>query len=1017
MKFFFIATLSILLSVKNTCSQVNKEFIFNSIYDLKDAYISRIDTLVYTITNIQNPKIEFYPPLRGSITLSNKVIKYVPHETDAPIINVRVSQDGGDTANYSIVRNKYEMDYQTFLKRPASDAISRKSFYDIVIDSVSKEDQELIIKGIDIDFTKGSVFTTYTYQEGDVFFNYKRVKIYAKNLTLGTVVKFPGAKVVVYADSLILANKDNPVGIDIQPLTRNRLVRASVSEKAEGDKGDTADTLFLFVNKVKIENDLRHSGSMAHLNYYFSARGGSGEAAPTGNHGQDFDRLQPFSVSNSLGATAADGTCRYFPNLIENPTLPVRDNFIYLNYLKKVSTTETRSRGVRGEDYTVACDYWMQSVIDNWGRVFTPARLEAAKPRQGGRPGAGGDGGVIVTNSQLVKDRSTTPAGYPGESDVIRKGGKVPAPTGPLYSYTFSEKNGVVLRSDFHEISIPREISLSPLAVNPLIVSHNGSINLENVSNGNNISYITYVIDHADLLYKFGNLKEANDVYDYCVNHYFSDQSLALDAKSLQYKNLAILNKEKIKSSLDYYGNPYSWVPQLNFVTNFDLYQKNIENSFEAIASSMYILKMHKGHNAKIEDLEQQLSLLRRNNEFYQEKIATIQSEMPLIEAQLQLLKIKIDDADAELRRLENEISAMAEGSVREKEKKHRQKSLLKAVTTVAKVIPVYQPALGMVATGVDAIALREDNTSFIDVVGSAVSDYQDMKSIREGLSNNLRNAYSLSVNSTGNVNLQTLYQNKQQLVSELKPVYEKVTEIYERIKPSKLPANLYEEELARIKNEHPEYKNMIDSIAALGKMNNEVSQQLIKLASAITEASNSIYNNVDAIYGIKNDLEINKRISPETIDYLTAIKKDAIERLLYYQYLFGKAYEYFSLKQYDGYKNTIKLLHNGKEFESYADPSTILSAIKNLFNNELNASVSGILAKLNTDYGANVQQKVRIRIIGSDLEKINRGDTVSVNFFRNPIYNVFENQKYDYADILIKDVTVEPEYKATNIE
>ena len=984
--------------------------------EIPNIYVKPKQPFEITVESNSAVTMSYSPQIVGSLKInSSNIINYEPDKEDLQPISVSLFLNT-DTFSFKIIPVFYNGTSSSFLPYGVGDAIDATNFYKVIIDSTDVNNKELIIEGKEILFDNSSSnpFNNLSFKEEEIKYPYKKVSIYADKLVIKSRVWFPGVKLQIKAKEIIFDALLSKPSIEITPFQSNTPI--SISTMTLGENGSKCDEMKVYYQNIFFKNFPNGTTNPT----CFLARGGEGLAAPFGKDGIPYPKLNPISSFTTIAVQPTNSSCRnnavYVTSVATGiPNDPRNSSLVHIWFNKKATSSYEQHYGSprEGDIRTVGCEYQQWAQIDPYNETFTVATKESAKPIIGGIPGKGGAGGLIISNQDLKKYVSVR-QGLDGKKDDIRKSGLIDGPK-QIYSYNFDDVNQKN-NEGYQEWGYPEEIILKPLPNNNIDMPA-GEFKIEANSSDKykSIRYAKYAIKQADDLFRFGYVDSASSIYNVYLKNFFntscSDCSVdeLLDYKNLEY-NVRI-NQNKILANLDFYGNPNNWVPKLNIVLNYSLYKVSLENNFQLISRAIYLLSELKRNNTVNDNLKSLLSNLSTSNTDYQFQIENLTlKEIPELERSMGLINTYMNMLDVRLRKVEAEINAQADGIIKEKERKAKQKAFFKTLTGIAKVIPVYQPALGIAATAIETIALKDGDNSIGSTISYLSANYSEMKNNQAIIKNNLNDALQKAKNSSGDISISEINKNKEAIFKNLGPVIETMDGILKRTAYKSMPADAFEIEVARLKEENVEYRGLVDSMTHLVTLNKNITDKIIKVSSEITHVSGLLQNSISATLAIKTELSSDKPISHNTLTMLEKVKDDALNTILYYQYLFAKSYEYFTLKQYKGYEKTAPLLVTLPTIVGDLNYDNIYNAIKTIYMSEVNSTIESSISGLNTFYNPIPEQREQtFEISKDDVDLINKHDTLKINLFRNFNYNVLRKKLSAYDDILIKDIKIIP--------
>ncbi|MFT4016909.1 MAG: hypothetical protein QM668_08085 [Agriterribacter sp.] len=981
-----------------------------------------------------------FPKPDGVIKIDSlNKLHYFPSPQDLTPFKINLICSPTDSISFQVIVPYETKKYETFGPYNVGSYLNENNFYKIYVDSSNIASKSLSIEGkvIILENTDENPFKSSFYQEGNDY-PFKVVTIYAETLIVKSYIRLPGVESIsIFADKIVFDAKDNYPTIDITPLKNKLAVSAKDTKTKIGEKGRDAGKIIVNVRDISFIN-YSENPPISNLpratipriilpKIGFIANGGDGQDAPFGRDGDPYPKLAYIDIEQGFTINIEGEACPNERGIVIRPDICNDDRAKKLVSLwyKKVTpgSYEVVRGGNRGENPTVTrkCSTVRIANIEVFRQVITSEALKNATPEPGGRPGEGGKGGEILSNID-ISTYCSIKGGENGNPDQIRKSGIVDPADLELWSYSYDESNAKN-NTGWSRVFFPKEVILNPIQIKSVAAKGNFSLKAD-INKWKHVRFARNSLQLADELFRFGYVDSALQIYDSYLNNFFSGPySSANEQEVIEFEFLrtrTILNREKILLNLDFYGNKQNWVPKLDITLNYSLYTKTLKNSFETVSRAIYFSKLLRQNNKGIENLKQLLSNIQSSNESLLQLINNLTvKDIPELEQETRKLNYYLEVMDVKLKEVEQEIEKMAADNIKVREKKMKRQNMLKTLTAVGKMVPVYQPALGVAASAIEAFALNEDQGSLVDKMKYVAENYQDMRSYQNDISESLNKAFALSKNSSGDISPGTVKRNRKEIVQTLKPTIDKIREIMTRVNYQTMPNNAMNQEIERLKSENPEYKTLVDSITKLAELNKNVADKLIKVAGQINDLSNTMATNINAIVEIKTELVSSRPVSKNTIEIVEKIKLEALHNIDYYQYLFAKSYEYFTLKQYQGYAKTIPIMYALSDKDSNQDYKEIYKAIEAIYNEEVNNSIANMIQLVNTsDQSVATQADFTFRLKPDDLQKLNNREVVYTNFFRDfDYYSILGAASSQYDDILVKNIEIIPEYDDPNSE
>ncbi len=985
-----------------------------SLQSPSDFYYTPGETFLLYLTDLDSLEISFDPEDYHLFKYDsmNKVISFSPSLTDKEEHLFYVTKQK-DTINiigfYPI--NKLET-RNGFGRYNTSKILDESSYATITIDSLAAG-WILKMNGRKITFEnkKDNLFYNYVYKPGDVDSRFKRVEIGADTLIIKDRIYFPFAKMLVNVKVLIIDYSGNLPVIDITPLTNTRKINLQYNLK--GEDGKSADTLFVFFDKL-INN--------SNAQILFAACGGNGQNPPPGKNGIDYP---PVKLATKNLIARRRGYDQYCPSsrqmvAVVNETDPRGKGLIRIDWHHTIKARG--GSGYHGTDWESVCIY--DSSQNNYASVFTAKNIKRAMPTPGGKPGEPGKGGIIISN-HLINAVASVIGGKSGVPDTLRYSGKISGPKNP---WMLSIKSGVSYGRvspttyTFSPLNYPADSVLRP----QLPISANGKageiVTSADFKKWMNIDYIKYVVDNANDLFRFGQVESARNTFSYYKEHFFDDSIVRMQfSKNIMFWELeGVVNTALIKmaANLDYYGNPYGFVPGLGIVANSAAYKGSIKELANAYAACIYLEKQIFTDQNAYNTAVQRLNTYLEENLNFEEEFQDIElNHMPLVERKIDTTLLFLTSVSARINELDAEFKKKAKRKIERDEKRKKDKQFIRNLCTIAKVVPYGQPALGVGVSVFEAVAAGEEGSTFLEGLSSVISDYKMIQSTSKQFSA-FKEAvnYSLTSSPPELPIYKKLYNNRDTLLKTADPYFSSVEKVLKELDFKKVSKESVAAEVERMKASHPEYKDLIDSVQKLTELNKDLLEGLLSLQLRLRNITKTIAYNGQLMDDVK--VKLSSRVLPgeERKKILSILKNEIVDKLNYYQYFYAKAYEYFTLKQYPGYERTF-FNFKGNKFETYDNYQELVERVSNIYLLDASEAARESFTTLNANSTSpSVTTSKIFSLKKDDVEKLNRKEQVSINLFRDFEYNFLKKELSDNEDILIENIEVTPFYNPASV-
>jgi hypothetical protein len=797
-----------------------------------------------------------------------------------------------------------------------------------------------------------------------------QMTIIAETVVIGGRVRLPQADVTIYAKTLEFRDIPQANGqLDTTPLDW----RIVPGKSSNGRKGETAGSIRLHVEHVHLPSD-----ALAQAIPRFVLNGAKGQAA-------------------GAGAPGMNGVPTYeeFPDCEDRRGELLGVVFPVVDWPKQIEWIDT-PLGIKVPVFvSVEASYVYkiergQEITVCGSPEHMPTNGGDATP--GGRPGNGGDGGQLVTGlgqlQSLVESRPGEPgepaenqpggaAGYPGEAhkiEITREYVSFPSPGRWQSRAHVREVRTAVAGKAW---TAPRGIRGTAGTVN-ILPNPSDTAWLHPSAIQSMLNYVkdAYLNGHIESAHQglsdLSTLLQAAQPFPVP----FADRlnSLQAEIASLAYQ---------ASSRLDYFGNPQGWAPSLSFAANYQAYQSQIDNDIRTLFVSQLIERHASDRQLRIDTLRKALQQLDVNIEFATVAFNDAQRLLPELEVQLLNIERRTEVIQAELKALE----ARLEEQARKNLEPPFWKKALNVLGPVLQAVPV--PVVSAIGTGItvanNVISELEDRDwtgassaakGFKDVVSSGA-----LKKSREEMKAQLD-----LLKPPSKASKSELRQYAKDLAELGKKYAPAVKALMEGLKGKEIPADEIAKELERLKASDPRFADITNAVSELTSQKLIFVQQLSETQAKISEAFDRIATSYHASDAFTEELSSElDGLRPETVEAAKNMAHSARARLLSYEYLMAKAYEYEMVAPYPGdlqqnrlFDSVAKLVQTGPDPRWLDDPTNFAS-LGALFQEDLSVIADQVWTHLNTS-APRLTSTVMLHLSADQIGELNRNESLKLD-------------------------------------
>ncbi|MCF8057764.1 MAG: hypothetical protein K9K67_00600 [Bacteriovoracaceae bacterium] len=776
------------------------------------------------------------------------------------------------------------------------------------------------------------------------FRDISHVTIHGENLEINTSVKILGANVEIKAKRLIIGPKGE---LDLTPPS----FETSASQFQNGLDGLKGAQLSLILKEAPIIHPREEKR-------IFILNGGNGQDAGAGQDGAD--GVSRRDLGNGIVA-------------VWTPVCPRRGGIL--------------------KSSMVTCEYKFKD-----GHPSPPEN--GKNGLAGGRPGVPGDGGSIRSNWTLPLGSYDLRAGQVGKNAGIYKGGQPGGPN-PYMVVGRGIGEGIYTLSAGQDARSPGALKSNGI---------DGVFEKVQTQNWFNSGYFEYSLKYANDLHKQNQISHSLESIEEILGHCNEALDFEFLDNQLSYQKCQTGHKRhfNLVSNLDFYGHSATWTPNLSFETNYKLFNEEVSRSFQILFMTYWLTDKQRSLEENLSAVNSTQKQLLEEIEEESDKFNSIVKVIPEIKKKLSDVLVKEEGFREELRLLEIKITEEANNRVIDRNKVSSLKKMVKSLASLATVIPVGQPAFGVVANTVDSIVqgigtdkpleeffrrLPNNLSSFKPSVFQQSKNSWNQMRERIDLSH-LQNIFSLSPEnsdySNADIKLMKL-KYFDDLNSFMVPIVREISRQANTSKKQQVPASEVEKEILKIKNSHPIFNEITNNLKALIATKTELNAEIVDLNSNLGIITNKIGDNFQDITRLSEQkLALSKGNDFVLKEILKQIGDRAKSRLDKYYYLLLKSYQYRMLSNYEGELDLrpseekiltlVKANDNGR-----MTPDEFIS-VKEIYNDQIAQMIKSIVDEANSGTLFHTQAKRGFRLSENQLVALNSGFDVYIDLKQGDI-------------------------------
>lgn len=612
--------------------------------------------------------------------------------------------------------------------------------------------------------------------------------------------------------------------------------------------------------------------------------------------------------------------------------------------------------------------------VASQGIASCPSSGSKATP--GGMPGQGGNPGMLMSNLHNLNEFAIGSSGESGNNAGQFMGGN---PGSPSQAYHQVVRDGHVITRSACAPTYQGESANSPSNPTPI---ENFKMSVVAPIEESPSEHWSYQKLYAEDLYLLGHIAEAQSEF----------KKIAKALKNVEGSKLSQetqLQLAQIDMQKDFFGNHSTWIPGVSFELTNRFYRTEMENAFNTLYLTQWLLKEHATREAKAESIfalqnefEKRLGQIYKN----QQELAVKRNDLNSV---LSNLKNTSEVFEEHLTKIQAEIEEEAQRNVHSAEKKAKLKRALLGLTALAKVFPAGQPALAGVGTSVETLLSMSNSQSAKEAIGHLPTLYQALdqaQKFEESRQHWNTNYHAINYRDFLSMNSQERKEEIEKTKNFYKPVFETLKEQYSQFKAVEMGTDAISAEVKRIQATSPRFQEALGLLTELNKEKQQAIYQLQALQNnlmAIDQERMEIYNQSNEFQ--KQLSSIEKGLNPEVKIALKELSARVRARMLKYKYYLAKAYQYRLLKPFPGSLDLFSLEEKINQIIQYEKlPNLSHQELRETYSLLYQAELSSINFSLfeSLDHGDLKEDitEVSLALNQQELEAISNGKTIFIN-------------------------------------
>ena len=431
----------------------------------------------------------------------------------------------------------------------------------------------------------------------------------------------------------------------------------------------------------------------------------------------------------------------------------------------------------------------------------------------------------------------------------------------------------------------------------------------------------------------------------------------------------------RIDANLDYFGNQETWVPLLSFEANLAAFEEEVDRAIPILYLSHWVERAAEKAEGTRDAAIAAKGHLDKEIEVLVVDHAAAEQELPALMAEAEDLDAKAAAITSRLATLASEL----EKRVQESQKQPFWRKAVGVLGAVAKVVPVYQPALGYVGTGLDLLSKFDPSHPLANV--DKLPDL--LKAVKS-------NPYANCAKTKGEeTKADPKKEDKPTLVDRLKAcaplLSQGVKEVRNVLKEVQIDKKTLDAELEKLRATDPVFVGPTQELQALNAEKQKLGERLSATLDKLAKFSSAVEEDQLAIEQLDQDLTAALDVlDHRSIAYVADMGKRTTDRLLNFQYLMAKAYQYRTLKPYTGNLHLGRILDRVRDLVEFQSSTPVLSpdqfeSLKAIYLDELGRIGADILGDLNVNTPEH-SEPVSFRLTAEQLAELNERGSIELD-------------------------------------
>jgi hypothetical protein len=440
----------------------------------------------------------------------------------------------------------------------------------------------------------------------------------------------------------------------------------------------------------------------------------------------------------------------------------------------------------------------------------------------------------------------------------------------------------------------------------------------------------------------------------------------------------------RLDSNLDYFGNPAGWVPMLSFEANFLAFQNEVDQSLPILYLAYWLNNAATNLQASLAATEQAKSNLETERTRMETEFDDAQTALPRLKSQAQTINFQIGTLQAQITNELAKLEQRARDNVADAQKLPFWKKALGVISVAADLVPVGQPIVGRIGAGLELLTKVDPNKPLESAKALAPQAMSVMTNVDISVCFGSNGPPITLTNTVGSTN------SPKKISQDILKAYTgcakflggELSQLGDVFKTAQVDDKQVAAELDKLKASDTELQNLGSQLGDLNVQKEAFAKQLTATLQTIGSFSSGLSQNLVATHELEDRIGANLNVLDHgALMQIKELQRRAQDRLVMYQYLLAKSFQYRQLKPFTG---NLQLTSLFTKFQQIVEASTshVLSqqdfdTLKGIFVDQLRDIVAQSLDNAN---GPARSFPKSFRLNASQLQQLNQQGKLVLN-------------------------------------